>query len=74
MQTILTEGETEEGHYYNYEGNKMTQKNEGIQWLTDFSSFTYHSNGTPQPPTTPSNRPKNRPAAAVLMGMGVFQL
>jgi hypothetical protein len=46
MQTILTEGETEEGHYYNYEGNKMTQKNEGIQWLTDFSSFTYHTNGT----------------------------
>lgn len=24
----------------------MTQKNEGVKWLTDFSSFTYLSNGT----------------------------
>ena len=46
LTTILTDGESEEGYYYNYDGNKINQSNEGIKWLTDFSSFTYHSNGT----------------------------
>ena len=35
----MTPGEEENGGYYNYNPDFIEQKNEGVEWITDFSRY-----------------------------------